>query len=325
MEKEETQYTYAVARIRVRESSLLSGAFLEQLAAAKSYDECIRLLSEKGWTAGENGTVEEMLACEQKKTWDLIRELAGEDISVFDCFLYANDYHNLKAAIREVRAGVVCPDIYTDQGTMNAGHIRNCVMNGKFGDLPEAMREPAAEALKTLLHTGDGQLSDTMIDRAALDAIYRAGKRSGNGLLAMYGELTVAAADMRIAVRAARTGRDKKFLKQALTPCESLNVDRLAAAAANGGEAIASYLVTTDYADAAEALRRSISAFERWCDNLLIRRIRAQKWEPFGVGPLAAYILARENEIKSVRIILYGKQNALPGEWIRERIRETYV
>ena len=47
------QYVYAVARIRSKELSLLSGAFLEQLTAAKDYDECIQLLMEKGW--GEDG------------------------------------------------------------------------------------------------------------------------------------------------------------------------------------------------------------------------------------------------------------------------------
>ena len=40
------QYVYAVARIRSKELSLLSGAFLEQLTAAKDYDECIQLLME---------------------------------------------------------------------------------------------------------------------------------------------------------------------------------------------------------------------------------------------------------------------------------------
>ena len=73
------------------------------------------------------------------------------------------------------------------------------------------------------------------------------------------------------------------------------------------------------------ALRQSPSAFERWCDNLMIQRIKPQQFEPFGIGPLAAYILGRENEIKSVRIILLGKLNGLPEEAIRERVREMYV
>ena len=50
-----------------------------------------------------------------------------------------------------------------------------------------------------------------------------------------------------------------------------------------------------------------------------------QKYESFSVGPLLAYLLARQNEIKTVRIILTGKQNEFPDEAIRERIREMYV
>jgi len=74
------QYVYAVARIRSKELSLLSGAFLEQLTAAKDYDECIQLLMEKGW--GEDGMTNaaDILAIEKRKTWELINELV-EDMS----------------------------------------------------------------------------------------------------------------------------------------------------------------------------------------------------------------------------------------------------
>ena len=77
--------------------------------------------------------------------------------------------------------------------------------------------------------------------------------------------------------------------------------------------------------EAAEALKESDTAFERWCDNRVIRTIRSQKYRAFSAGPLAAYVLARENEIKTVRMILTGKQNGLPDQAIRERVREMYV
>ena len=38
-----------------------------------------------------------------------------------------------------------------------------------------------------------------------------------------------------------------------------------------------------------------------------------------------AYVIARQNEIKTVRIILSGKLNDLPDDSIRERVREMYV
>ena len=317
------QYVYAVARIRSKELSLLSGAFLEQLTAAKDYDECIQLLMEKGW--GEDGITNagDILAIEKRKTWELINELV-KDMSVFDVFLYANDYHNLKAAIKEVRMGDEYPGIFMDQGTVDVKLIREAVQTREFQNLPAAMRTPAEEAYKALLHTQDGQLCDIIIDKAALDAIYAAGKSSGNEFLELYAELTVAAADIKTAVRASRTGKDRVFLEQALAPCGSINVARLAQAAIEGVDSIGSYLETTAYADAVEELRRSPSAFERWCDNLLIRKIKPQQYSAFGLGPLAAYILARENEIKSVRIVLSGKLNHLPEESIRERIREMY-
>lgn len=318
------QYVYAVARIRSKELSLLSGAFLEQLTAAKSYDECMQLLSEKGW--GDEGTkdAESLLAAERKKTWGLVSELV-EDMSVFDVFLYANDYHNLKAAIKETGTGREYPGIYMDQGTVDVKVIRDAVANNDFQSLPEPMRAPGEEAYKALLHTQDGQLCDIIIDRAALEAVYRAGKSSGNEFLKLYAELTVAAADIKTAVRASRTGKDRAFLKQALAPCDSLDITRLSMAAMDGVEGVGTYLESTSYGDAVEELVRSPSAFERWCDNLMIRRIKPQQYSPFGLGPLAAYILARENEIKSVRIVLSGKLNHLPEESIRERVREMYV
>ena len=110
-----------------------------------------------------------------------------------------------------------------------------------------------------------------------------------------------------------------------MASCDSLDKDRLADAAAEGEEAVAKYLDTTEYHEGAAVMKESLSAFERWCDNLLIRRIRPQLYNAFGLGPLAAYVLARESEIKSVRIVLSGKKNQLPEQSIRERVRETYV
>ena len=85
-------------------------------------------------------------------------------------------------------------------------------------------------------------------------------------------------------------------------PVSYTHLDVYKRQAIEGVDSIGSYLETTAYADAVEELRRSPSAFERWCDNLLIRKIKPQQYSAFGLGPLAAYILARENEIKSVPV-----------------------
>ena len=179
--------------------------------------------------------------------------------------------------------------------------------------------------LNRLLHTQDGQLCDIIVDRAALEAIYAEGEKAADPVIRAYAESTVAVADIKIAVRSQKTAKSLEFIKRAMAPCASLSVERLSSAALSGMDAICEYLEGTAYAGGAEALRESPSAFERWCDNQLMEAIKPQKYNPFSAGPLVAYVLARENEIKTVRIILTARLNELPEEQIRERIREMYV
>jgi V/A-type H+-transporting ATPase subunit C len=320
----EKLYTYAVARIRSQELLLLDAQFIGQLLAAGNYEECVQLLRDKGW--GKEGRLEpeQVLADEREKAWALMAELV-EDMSVFDVFLFSNDYHNLKTAIKLIFTGATDEKLFISHGTVDHKMILQAIETQEYFLLPEAMREPAKEAYEALLHTQDGQLCDRIIDKAALDAIYQAGKNQNNDLLRQYAELTVATADIKIAVRAQKTGKPYEWIRKALADCDTLNADKLALAAESGFDEICEYLMQTDYADAVKELRDSLPAFERWIDNHLIRMIRPQKYNSFTVSPLAAYLLARENEIKTVRIILLGKLNQLAEESIRERLRDMYV
>ncbi|MHB8131123.1 MAG: V-type ATPase subunit [Mobilitalea sp.] len=320
----DNQYTYAVARIRSKEVTLLDKSDIDQLMNCKSEKECLRLLSDKGWGKTGEENVEQILKIEREKTWELIGELV-EDLSVFDTFLYSNDFHNLKAAIKQVYTDTNFNDIYIAQGTIAPDIILKAVKEHDFSLLPEHMRLCAEEAYQVQMHTGDSQLCDVIIDKVALETTLKKSKESENELFSQYGELKVAVADINIAIRSYKTGKDKVFLERALAECESLRIKDLAAATIEGVEAIYEYLSFTVYADAVPALKESPSAFERWSDNLIIKHIRPQKYNPFTISPLAAYILARENEIKTVRILLSGKRNEISDDSIRERLREMYV
>ena len=319
------EYTYAVARIRALESSLFSGTEIERLLACSDEEQCLQLLGEKGWgDATGSMDASAILKREEEKTWEVIRDVAP-DLSGFDVLSYSKLYHNLKAAIKEVCTEVENKNIFYDDCSIPGPEMLQIVRNKEFHRLPGNMGETAAEAYDTLLHTRDGQLCDIIVDRAALDAIYEAGQTAEDEIIKNYAESTVAIADIKIAVRSQKTGKSLEFMKRAMAPCNSVNVDQLSKAAVSGLDAVRDYLVGTSYAEGAAALEESPSAFERWCDNRMMETIRPQKYNSFSAGPLVAYVLARENEIKTVRIILTGKQNEFPDEAIRERIREMYV
>ena len=319
-----TKYTYAVARIRALEVSLLTNAVIEQLLACKSAEQALQLLVEKGWGDLTAGTLDadEVLNKEEEKMWQTIREVAP-DMHVFDVLSLPKLYHNLKAAIKEVCTEVENKNIFYDDCEIPGEEMFALVQNKEFDKLPGNM--PAREAFDTLLHTRDGQLCDLIIDHATLEAMLEAGKKSGEKIIEEYAQTAVAIADIKIAVRSQKTGKNAEFMKKAMVNCSEINVDQLTQAALAGAEEIAQYLEGTSYREGADALRISPSAFERWCDNKMTDSMRSQKYESFSVGPLLAYLLARQNEIKTVRIILTGKQNEFPDEAIRERIREMYV
>lgn len=321
-----TKYTYAVARIRALEVSLLTNALIEQLLACKSAEQALQFLVEKGWGDLTAGTLDadEVLNKEEEKMWQTIREVAP-DMHVFDVLSLPKLYHNLKAAIKEVCTEVENKNIFYDDCEIPGEEMFALVQNKEFDKLPGNMSATAREAFDTLLHTRDGQLCDLIIDHATLEAMLEAGKKSGEKIIEEYAQTAVAIADIKIAVRSQKTGKNAEFMKKAMVNCSEINVDQLTQAALAGAEEIAQYLEGTSYREGADALRISPSAFERWCDNKMTDSMRSQKYESFSVGPLLAYLLARQNEIKTVRIILTGKQNEFPDEAIRERIREMYV
>ena len=314
----DTKYTYAVARIRALEVSLFSSSTIEQLIACKDHESCLRFLTEHGWGGVDVPlNADAILTREQEKIWETIREMQV-DMDVFDVLSYPNWFHNLKAAVKEVCTGKSGANIYFEGTPISKEEMTRIIREKDYQALPENMREAASEAVDTLLHSGDGQLCDVIIDRATMEAILAAGKKSKAAIIRDYAESTVAVANIKVAVRCCKTGKSLEFMKRAMAPCKTLNVERLA-------DAVMEYLNGVGYAEAAEALKESPSAFERWCDNRIIETIQPQKTNPFSVGPLVAYVIARQNEIKTVRIILTCKQNGLSDDSIRERVREMYV
>lgn len=321
----ELEYTYAVARIRALEVALFSQATVEQLMACRTYDDALNFVIDKGWGGIDVAQdAEAVLDAERSKIWTIIREL-GVPMETFDVLSYPNVFHNLKTAIKEAYTDEKHDEFYYEGTVPGREELRDIVSKREFFRLPKNMEAAAQDACETILHTGDGQLCDVIIDKACLQAIGEAGEESDAEIIRKYAETAVAVADIKIAVRCQKTGKSIDFMNRAMAPCGSLDTDRLAKAALSGFDAIVEYLTSSGYGDAAAAVQESPSAFERWCDNYMIDMIRPQKYNAFSVGPLVAYVLARENEIKTVGIILSGKRNGLADDSIRERIREMYV
>lgn len=321
------QYTYAVSRIHSKELDLLTSSDLEQLMLCPDFGEAMRYLAGKGYGSGEEySDFDALEADETKKLWALIDELVPDkNPNPFKTLLLQIDFHNLKAAIKAVYTSEEPEGYFLSGGTVEPSLILESVKLNKYGDLPEFLAETAKHATEAFVKTGDGQECDIYVDRACIEAIVDAGESSGIPIVREYAELLAALSDIKIAVRAALTNKNRGFTERALAKCGSIDTDTLSAAAAKNIDEVYKYLEHTDYREAVEKLKISMSEFEKWSDNRIMDLIKGEKHNPFTVAPIFAYILAKQNELKAVQIIISGKKNNLDTELVRERIRDLYV
>ncbi len=319
------QYTYAVSRIRALENRLMSRQDLEQLLYAPTVQAAVQQLTDNGFGGEDtNSSLETLLQEERNHLWRQIRELVPEDRTI-QVIQFEVDYHNVKAAVKALLTDASMEGLFQKNGTVQAEEIIQAVQNREYDRLPAHLQETVPQAVEVLLQTRDGQECDLVVDRAAMHQMLKTGRDSKIMLVRQYMELAVALANMKIAVRGCRTGKSAAFLRRAMEPCGTLDIGRLAAAAAKEQEALYAYLSFTKYAEAVEAIKQSMSAFEKWGDNKIMELIRKQKNNPFTIAPILAYLLAKENEIKEVHLILTAKQNKIAPEAIRERLRDMYV
>lgn len=207
-------YAYAVARIRVLETGLLNQAAIEQLLACQDEQQCLQILTEKGWGNGDPvAGADAILSREREKIWEIMDSLVA-DRSVFSVLSYQDLFHNLKAAVKASILQGAAPNIFFSDCSIDGEDMVKFLTDKEYDRFPEDMREAAREAYETFLHTRDGQLADIIVDRAALDAIKKAGERSKEEIVRQYAESTVAVADIRIAVRACKTGKSSDFMKK---------------------------------------------------------------------------------------------------------------
>lgn len=321
------QYIYQAMSVHLREKEMLSKTDVEKLTAAEDVYKVYSILGEKGWNTADltPADADRLLIAQENRTWDLVESLIG-DLAPFNVLRCGNDYHNLKAAIK-----LVYSDDLADtekcfvKGVIDTAVILDAAKSRSFSMLPPDMALAGENAFETLAHTGNGQYSDMIVDNAALIAIDKAGNDTDSSLLKEYARLTVDSANIKSAVRCCNMGKPREFTERAVAFAGTLDAAALIKAAAESEDALYSYLSRTEYAEAINVLKRGIAAFERWCDNRIIASVRPQRNEYYTTDPMAAFILARIIEIRTVKFILSAKINFLSMDTIMERLRETYV
>ena len=291
---------------------MLTRERMERMIDAKDSGEAAKVLSECGYgelTQLTSAALEELLADARRNTF---RDMADSvpDRRLVEVFQLKYDYHNAKVLIKAQAMGLDEARLLSQGGRYDPQRLREDFLRDDLRDWGEVFRQ-------------------AVLDRACFQEMESLARACGSAFLQGYVRLSVDAANLRAAVRAARMGKGSEFLNQILLPGGNVSERALAGARP---EELAERFRSGPLAQAAAlgAARTQpdsgpLTEFERLCDNAVTGYLASASRVPFGEETVIGYLYAREAEITAVRIIMAGRMAGLDGETIRSRLRATYV
>lgn len=323
----EADYAYASAYTRTLENKMLKKSDFEVLLCASSPEEALRLLSDRGYGHGRTAQgpdTDALLKEELLYVWAEVKDACPKDAPIH-ILLYQNDFHNLKAILKSVFSGTAYESLMMEPCTIPPDEIHRAVTEGNIESLPELLREPAAKAYEILARDNDGQLAEIVLDKALFSAMHRAADSSKNQFLMDWVDLNIALMNMKIALRGAYSGKSRQFLRDAMLECRQIDANALADASAQDVPCVLEVFRQSGFEEAAGAARESLSAFEKWCDNRLIRFLQPARYKTFGFEPVLGFLVGKQYELQAVRMILSGIRSGISAGALRERLRDLYV
>ncbi len=324
-------FAFATGRVRALEAKLLTKAHYTRLLDAPDLPEAWRTLAEMGYAKASERKpeeFEEVLTDELRAVYKTLTSLAPEG-SHLEWLARRYDFHHLKVYLKAKLLGEDPREGVLDGvGTVPPKLLEASVATEVWGALPPELATAAVTALAEYESTKAPQNIDIVIDRKLFEYLGEAvrGHPFLETLVAIWADLL----NLKSLARAKLMGRDRAFASKILLP-GSLEASSLLALLDANIEAWADELRHTPYAEVLSrglaylAERGSLTLLEKLSDDFVMGFLKRAKLALYGPEPLVAYVLAKETELKNMRILLVGKLNGIPKEIIEEHLREPYV
>lgn len=353
------RYGYISGRVRVLEMQLLDSGRLNRLIEARSQDEIARVLAECGYPQAPDP--ESSLSREQEAVYDLLRTHMPEP-EFIEALMVFHDVHNVKAVLKHLGTPAGEPEgiepsgepVGTDHGQASESLARVLTRPGgldlylsrpslvpvdilvksmverKPDLLPAWLARAVDDATQCYRKTYDFGETDLVLDQAAWAEVRRRAADLNCAFFSRYLQIRTDCInlDLLLRTRFLRSGAD--FLEKALIAGGSIDRERILPLYQADDDAIRSVFEQTPYAELASLAttygqRGSAARFSLLADNLVMRLVREATRVVSGPEIGLAYLIAREMEIKNIRVILTSRRNGLSQTQAREMTRINYL
>lgn len=320
------RYMFQTAQVRALETQMLSRSLLLDMANAGDFEAAVDLLAASEYALPRGGRsiteVESVLRLRRTAVRDLFADLMLAE-SIVKLFKTRDDFANLRLAVRRTATERPLGTDYSDEGNVPPELFEQVFEEENYELLPDYMRQVLEQAVLAYYQNKDIRQIDYAIDRFQANYnLNRARELKSVFLLGLF-KIQIDLTNIRTMLRLKFTESEQRgvFLKDGY-----IELERLEHALDGDYGGMGPLFFVTPYHRVVEtganylASDKSFLKVEQQCEEYLTGFLKSTVQVTAGPQPIIAFLLMKENEIRTVRLILTAKKNALDTKLILDRI-----
>jgi len=323
------RYAFQAAQVRALEMQMLSRAAFLDMANAENYQQAAELLaaSEYALPPGSKdfAQVENILQLRRTAVRELFSDLMLDE-PIVQLLKTRDDFANLRLAVRRAMTEKPLGTDYSNDGNVPPELIEQIFSEeDEFSKpvFPDYVRQAVERAVLVYYQNKDIRQIDHAIDSVqAQYNLTKAQKLKSVFLLGLF-RIQIDLTNIRTMLRLKFTESEERnvFLKGGF-----IELERFIHGAEFGYEALGPLFFVTPYYRIVEtganylASNKSFLKVEQQCEEHLTGFLKSTIQITAGPQPIIAFLLMKENEIRTVRLILTAKKNFLDTKLILDRL-----
>lgn len=323
------QYAFQTAQVRALETQMLTRAVLLDMTNAENFEQAADLLSgtEYALPQGAKDIAQAETILQQRRT--AVRELFSDlmlDESIVQLFKARDDFANLRLALRRSLTEKAIGTDYNPDGNIPPEQLEQLFSEqGEFSsqESTEYIQQAVDQAIIAYYQDKDIRQIDYQIDNFQAGYNLKTALRLNSVFLLSLFRTQIDLTNIRTMFRLKFTESDERkvFLTGGFVESE-----RFKNGLELGYEALGQLFFATPYNRIVEiganylASNKSFLRVEQQCEEYLTGFLKSSFVITAGPQPVIAFLLLKENEIRTIRLILTAKKNFLDTKLILDRI-----
>lgn len=330
-----SDFIQGVTRTKVIETRLLSQDKINRMIESNDVEEALRLLNESEYSDSFKGVLvsadyEKILSNELIRIYDLMRDVSADPV-VVDLLALKYDYHNMKVMVKEKIYKKDLSDLYISVSVLASDFMKEAYITQDFSQISKEFKTAIDAVEEDFEKSSDPQRIDFIFDEYYFKHLYNMAKSTKTELFVNYVQDMIDFTNVASLIRLKKQNKDIEFCKDVILENGNIKKDDILAAFNDSIDDMMDRFkdskISNSLIKGLDSYKEtsSLSILEKYKDDYLMDLNKASKYINIGPEPIFSYIVAKETEIKTLRIILVAKLNNLSPDVIRERVRELYV